>query len=192
MNDLNEQFGHIYDKYIEKIYRFVYLKVNSQEIAEDITSNVFLRGWEAYKTKSEIRLNSTELQRAKLSGSNPKSETKLEIQNIGAFLYQIARNAVVDYYREKGRTKVVSTEVSPQMAQPGKDLQEKAIINADFAVVKSAIHGLKKDYQDIIIWHYVDDIPVPEIAKTLNKPAGTVRVMLHRGLKELKKIIEES
>ena len=167
MNDLNEQFGHIYDQYIDKIYRFVYLKVNSQEIAEDITSKVFLKGWETYKTN-------------------------LEIQNVGAFLYQIARNAVIDHYREKGRTKVVSTEVSSQIAQPGKDLQEKAIISADFADVKAAIQGLKKDYQDIIIWHYVDDMPVPEIAKTLNKPAGTIRVMLHRGLKDLKKLIKES
>ena len=168
VNDLNEQFGHIYDQYIEKIYRFVYLKVNSQEIAEDITSKVFLKGWEAYQTRAE------------------------NIKNPNAFLYQIARNSVIDYYREKGRTKVVSTEVSPQMVQPGKNLQEKAIINADFEAVKSAIQGLKKDYQDIIIWHYVDDISVAEIAKTLNKPAGTVRVMLHRGLKDLKNIIQKS
>ena len=178
MNDLNEQFGHIYDQYIEKIYRFVYLKVNSQETAEDITSKVFLKGWEAYKTKFEIR--------------NSKFEKNLEIQNVGAFLYRIAQNAVIDHYREKGRTKVVSTEVSPQIAQPGKDLQEKAIIAADFAVVKTAIKNLKHDYQDIIIFHYIEDMTVPEIAKTMNKPAGTIRVMLHRGLKDLKKIIEEA
>ncbi len=178
MNDLNEQFGHIYDQYIDRIYRFVYLKVNSRETAEDITSKVFLKGWEAYKKKFEIR--------------NLKFEKNLEIQNVGAFLYQIARNAVIDHYREKGRTKVVSTEVSPQMAQPGKDLQEKAIIAADFAAVKSAIQGLKKDYQDIILLHYVEDMPVSEIAENLGKPAGTVRVMLHRGLKELKNIIQKS
>jgi len=168
MSNLNEQFGDIYDQYIEKIYRFVYLKVDSQETAEDITSKVFLKGWEAYQVGAE------------------------NIKNPSAFLYQIARNSVIDYYREKGRTKVVSTEVYPQIVQPGKDLQEKAIISADFAAVKSAIQGLKKDYQDIILLHYVDDVPVAEIAKTLNKPAGTVRVMLHRGLKDLKKIIEEA
>ena len=58
MDSLQEQFGLIYDQYIDKIYRFVYLKVNSEEHAEDITSKVFTRGWEAYK---ETR--------------NPKSET---------------------------------------------------------------------------------------------------------------------
>jgi RNA polymerase sigma-70 factor (ECF subfamily) len=41
MSDVAEQFGEIYDQYIEKIYRFVYLKVNSQEVAEDITSKCF-------------------------------------------------------------------------------------------------------------------------------------------------------
>ena len=66
MDKNKEKFGSIYDQYIEKIYRFVYLKVNSQEIAEDISSKVFLRGWESYQKNSEIK-------------------------NIGAFLYQIAR-----------------------------------------------------------------------------------------------------
>ncbi|MBI2050008.1 MAG: RNA polymerase subunit sigma-24, partial [Candidatus Staskawiczbacteria bacterium] len=48
MNNNEAQFSEIYDQYIDKIYRFVYFKVNSQEIAEDITSKVFLKGWEAY------------------------------------------------------------------------------------------------------------------------------------------------
>ena len=76
MDSLNEQFGQIYDQYIDKIYRFVYLKVDGQETAQDVTSKVFIKGWESYQK----------------SGSN--------IKNPGAFLYQIARNAVVDHYRE--------------------------------------------------------------------------------------------
>ena len=53
MNSPKEQFSQIYDQYIEKIYRFVYLKVNSQEIAEDLTSKVFLKGWEAYQNQGD-------------------------------------------------------------------------------------------------------------------------------------------
>lgn len=174
MNNLNEQFGEIYDQYIDKIYRFVYLKVSSQEIAEDITSKVFLRGWEAYKAKFETQ------------------NSKFEIKNMGAFLYQIARNAVVDHYREKGRSKVVSIDVSPQMADPGTSAHDKAILNADMGIIRIAIQKLKKEHQDIIIWHYLDDMPIANIAELLDKPAGTVRVMLHRGLKDLKDIIKES
>ena len=166
-DSLNEQFSRIYDQYIDKIYRFVYLKVNSQEIAEDITSKVFLKGFEAY-------------------------QAKFEIKNVGAFLYQIARNAVVDHYRAQGRAKTVSIDASPEIADSGTNAQDKAILRADMAVIKKGIQKLKKEHQDIIIWHYLEDMPISDIAKLLDKPAGTVRVMLHRGLKDLKDIIQES
>jgi len=168
MDSLNEQFSHIYDQYIEKIYRFVYLKVNSQETAEDITSKVFMRGWESYQKKAD------------------------EIKNPSAFLYQIARNAVVDYYRERGRTNIVSSEVLPEITDHGEDIQNKAILNADISIVKTAIQKLEKEHQDIIIWHYLEDMPISHIAELLGRPAGTIRVMLHRGLKELKGMIQEN
>ncbi len=167
MLDPKEQFSQIYDQYIDKIYRFVYLKVNSQETAEDITSKVFLRGWESFQKNRD------------------------SIENPSAFLYQIARNAVIDFYREKGRTNMVSTEYVVEIKDPGANLQEKAILSSDVELVKSAMQNLKKDYQDVIIWHYLDGLNVAEIAGILEKPEGTVRVMLHRGLKELKKIIQE-
>jgi RNA polymerase sigma-70 factor (ECF subfamily) len=168
MDSLNEQFGHIYDQYIDKIYRFVYLKVNSQEIAEDVTSKVFLKGWEAFQKDNS------------------------NIKNPGAFLYQIARNAVIDHYREKGRSKVVSIESGAQVADPETSAHDKAVLNADIGVVKLAIQKLKKEHQDIIIWHYLEDMPIDDIADLLDKPAGTIRVMLHRGLNDLKDIIQES
>ena len=114
MNNSNDKFGQIYDEYIEKIYRFVYLKVNSEDLAEDITSKVFLSGWEAYQ-------------------KNP------EIGNIGAFLYKIARNNVIDYYREKDRTKVVPADFADQVVDTKVNLHEKAILSADTELVKSAI-----------------------------------------------------
>jgi RNA polymerase sigma-70 factor (ECF subfamily) len=167
-NSLNEQFSSIYDQYIDKIYRFVYLKVSSQEIAEDITSKVFIRGWEAFQGPEQA------------------------IKNPGAFLYQIARNAVVDHYRDKGRAKEVSVDASPEIADPGTSAQDRAVLSADISIIKKAIEKLEKEHQDILIWHYLEDMPIANIAKLLDRPAGTVRVMLHRGLKELKGIIQES
>ena len=163
VDNKKEQFSQIYDQYIEKIYRFVYIKVNSEEIAQDITSKVFLKGWESFD----------------------------QIQNTGAFLYQIARNAVIDYYREKAKNQVISAELVPQILDKKSDLYQKAILSSDIQLVKSAIQSLKQDYQDIIIWHYLDDMPITNIAQLIDKPAGTVRVMLHRGLKDLKDIIKE-
>ena len=165
---LNEQFEEIYDQNIDKIYRFVYLKVDSRETAEDISSKVFVKGWEAFQAQSS------------------------NIKNPSAFLYQIARNVVIDYYRDKGRTKTVSVDSGLEITDPGLDAHNRAILNADVNTIKEAITKLKKEHQDIIIWHYLDDMPIADIAELLGKPAGTIRVAMHRGLKELRGLIQES
>lgn len=164
MDNPKEQFSLIYEQYIEKIYRFVYLKVNSQEIAEDITSKVFLKGWQSYQKSQEI-------------------------QNPGAFLYQIARNAVVDHYREKGRTKMVSMDSIAQLPDPGADIHQRAVFNADMSAIKSAIGNLKDEYQDVLIWYYLEDMSTEQISQLVQKPPGTIRVMIHRGLEALKREI---
>lgn len=171
MDSLQEQFSLIYDQYIEKIYRFVYLKVNSEEHAQDITSKVFTKGWEAFK-----------------NAQNPNSK----IQNPGAFLYQIARNTVIDHYRERERHSVVSAELVNESKDLGKNALENAVLAGDAESVRKAIFGLKKEYQDALIWRYLEDMPIEEIAVLLGKTEGSVRVMLHRGLKELKGLIQEN
>ena len=168
MDSISEQFERIYDQYIDKIYRFVYLKVGSEDIAEDIVSKVFIKGWKSYQEQGQ------------------------EIKNPSAFLYQIARNSVVDYYRERGRTKTVSSDILPEIIDSDKNLQDRAIFTADLNLIKKSIQNLKKEHQDVIIWHYLEDMPIKEIALLVDKSEGAVRVMLHRGLKDLKDIIHES
>lgn len=168
MDNLREQFSLIYDQYIDKIYRFVYVKVNSQPVAEDITSKVFTKGWEAYQ-----------------KGQN--------IKNVGAFLYQIARNSVIDHYRQNDKAKLVSSDAVAEAIDPQLDVYEKAVFNADMETIKTAISGLKKDYQDVLIFHYLEDMPAEQIADIMGKPAGTVRVMIHRGLQSLKdQLVQEN
>src|SRR3989344_1815543 len=125
-----DQFGKIYDQYVNKIYRFVYLKVDIRETAEDITSKVFTSGWQSYQSDKEIK-------------------------NVNAFLYRIARNAVIDYYKEKDRTKTIPMSAMFEMADNKTNLSEKAMISAETEQVKSAIKNLKKDYQDALILHYL-------------------------------------
>jgi len=162
MDDKQKIFSQIYDQYINKIYRFIYLKVSSQEKAQDLCSETFLRGWRAFK------------------------ENKNKIDNPQAFLYRIARNLVIDHYREKGRTEVVSTDSVP-IIDPQANLEEDSLLESDLNDIRTALVGIKNEYQEIIIWHYIEDLSVPEIAQVLDKSEGAVRVMLHRALKSLKK-----
>lgn len=165
MDNYQKIYSQLYDQHIDKIYRFIFLRVNSQEVAEDLASETFLRGWRVFKNKEK------------------------EIQNPSAFLYQIARNLVTDFYREKGKVQVISAESTP-IDDPDNNLEEKAMLRSDLNTVKQAIGNLKENYQNVVIWHYLDDLPVLEIAKIMDKPEGTVRVMLHRALKALRNELE--
>ena len=167
MDNTQKVFSQIYDQCIDKIYRFIFLKVNSQEVAEDLTSETFLRGWRSFKNGSQ------------------------EINNPNAFLYQIARNLVVDFYREKGKNPIISAE-NVLITDPKVNLEETALFNSDAATVRRAIAGLKEDYQNIIILHYLNDLSCSEISKIVDKPEGTIRVNLHRALKALKKEVREA
>jgi len=159
MANQKKEFGEIYDKYIEKIYRFVFVKVSSQDIAQDICSETFLKGWESFKTQ--------------------------KIDNPQAFLYRIARNLVIDYYREKGRTKIVSAEYS-SIPDPRAGFEEKIALDSDLEQVKKALSKLSDDYQNVVVLRYLEDLPIPEIAKALDKTEDATRVTLHRALKALK------
>lgn len=167
MANLRKTFSKIYDQYIDKIYRFIFLKVSSQEIAQDLTSETFLRGWEAFK-KSQ----------------NPMANNQ-KIENIQAFLYKIARNLVTDHYREKGKTQVISAEYV-SIIDPRQNLEEKVMARSDLEAIRRALVDLKDDYQTVIIWHYLDDLSISEIAKIMGKSEEATRVQLHRALKVLK------
>src|SRR5262245_47014730 len=133
MSSPSEQFSLIYDQYIEKIYRFVYVKIGSREATEDITSRVFTKGWEYYQKDQKI-------------------------ENIGALLYQIARTSVVDHYRHADRTKTVSTDHIAQLSDGKSDIHEQVILAADIEALRVALGNVQKDYQDVLILHYLEDM----------------------------------
>jgi len=167
MDKTKQEFSAIYDKYIDKIYRFVFLKVSSQEVAEDLTSDTFLRGWESYKSNKD------------------------KVQNYQSFLYKIANNLVIDYYRFKGKVKIVSTE-DRKIADPKANIEKKATLSSDMDNIKIVLADMSEDYQNVIIWHYLDGIPINDIAQIMDKSEEATRVLLHRALKTLRTTIKEA
>ena len=164
MANLRKIFSKIYDRYIDKIYRFIFFKVNSQEIAQDLTSETFLKTWETYKNGNQ------------------------EIENIQAYLYKTARNLVIDFYREKGKVQIVSAD-NAFIADPAPNLEEKARLSSDIEQIRQVLTNLKDDYQNVIIWYYLDDLPISEVAKLLDRSEEATRVLLHRALNSLRQKI---
>ena len=157
-------FSKIYDKNINSIYRFVFFKVNSEEVAQDLCSETFLRAWKSYQEKGD------------------------SIKNLRAFLYQIARNLIIDHYREKDRTQFISSESVP-LLDPSPGPEESALLRSDFETVKTELSNLRDNYQSVIILRYVEGLTMPELAKAMKRSEGTTRVLLHRAMSALKQRI---
>jgi len=161
MADYKKKFNKLYEEYVERIYRFVYIKVSSKETAEDLTSQTFIKSWQAMERGTEIE--------------NPK-----------AFIYQIARNLVIDFYREKAKNPVISEQILSLAPDHSTNIEKQVQISADLDNTMKLLAKLKPEYQDIVVWHYLDDMPVKEIAQILQKDENNVRVTLHRALNSLK------
>jgi len=159
-----EAFGEIYDLYVSKIYRFIYFKVSSIEEAEDLTSEVFLRTWQ-YLNEGR------------------------EIESLNAFLYKIARNIVVDFYREKAKREILKEEFF-EKERERKDELKGLQISLDLKDIEIGLRELKDEYREVIILRFIEELSINEIAQILEKSKGAVRVLIFRALETLKKVLE--
>lgn len=165
-----EEFSKFYDDNIDKVFRFTYLRVDSAETAQDLTSQVFFRFWQE-------------------TSRSPK-----KIKNPVAFLYRMARNKIIDFYRQK-KKKPLSLDKVQEIADfqvAHTTFRQKIELNWEMEKVKRSLQSLPPLYADIIIWRHLDGLSYKEIAEILKKKEGAVRVLLHRALKELKERLSSS
>ncbi len=163
-----EAFGQLYDFYAPRIFRFIRLKVGSQTLAEDLSSESFLRIWEYLQ----------------------RGEREIE-ESFQALLYKIARNLIIDYYKRKSSQEILMDDDFKEFLE-GQLIIDDTRLNEDTEAVHRALVNIKEEYQDVIIWYYVDELSVPQIAKIMDKSQGAIRVLIHRGLKALKEHLEET
>ncbi len=159
-------FGLLYDKYQPRLYRFIYLKVSHREEAEDLTHQVFLNAWQNIQHFHDQGLP------------------------ISSWLYHIARNKVIDYYRTRKYTANID-EVSEELFQDEHDPASQTHKKMLLEQITAVLHELTQDQQDIIIMRFVEELTNKEIARIMDKHIGTVRVLQHRALKHLQKHIKD-
>ncbi|MBF8280830.1 MAG: RNA polymerase ECF-type sigma factor, RNA polymerase sigma-70 factor, ECF subfamily [Candidatus Magasanikbacteria bacterium] len=159
-----EAYGEFYDRYVSRIYRFIYFKVSSAPEAEDLTSEVFLKTWQYLQDHTDVR-------------------------NLVALTYRVARNVVIDFYRQRKDNasfeEVIETEDVSDLGALVKNLEQKQ----DSQKVLAAVRRLKSEYRDIILFRYVDGLSMDEISAILEKSKVGSRVLLHRAMKTLRQLI---
>jgi RNA polymerase sigma-70 factor, ECF subfamily len=157
-------FGALYDRYVEAVYRYVFYRVRNDADAEDLVSDVFMRALRAI----------------------PRYEPRVAFL---AWLYRIARNAVIDRAR-RSRTQISFEDA---LAHPGADniVEPDATILAlsDKEAVRAALAKLTPLQQEVIVLRFVEGYSTLEIAKFVGKREGTVRGIQFRALEALRTLI---
>jgi len=157
-------FSQIYEQNIEKIYRFVFFKTNSEPLAQDLTAEGFSRLW------------------AQISKG-------VEIKNPSGFLYKTVRNLLVDYYRSK-KKKPINLDEMDFVEDEGLNIEDAIYKNDELNKVKVALTSLNDSYRQVISLYYIEQESISDVAKSLGKSEAATRVLLHRGIKKLKKHLE--
>jgi RNA polymerase sigma-70 factor (ECF subfamily) len=158
-------FGLLYDHYQPAIYRFVVVKVGRREDAEDITHHVFMNAWQNVR------------------------QYRHRGYPFSSWLYRIARNQVIDYYRARKESLSLESIEIDQLGLSSSSSQADLSLKLDIEKAMGAIHKLKQEYQDVIIFRFVEELSLRETAQAMKKTEGAVKLMQHRAMKELKKML---
>lgn len=155
-------FGEIYDQFFPKIYRFIFYRVSHKEVAEDLAEEVFIKA------------------HAKLASL--KNEKTFE-----GWLYRIARNEVIDYYRQK------KSDISLEEIELGYDsnIVDEINVSADQKLLLELIAKLPKEQHTVIKLKFLEELDNQTIAQILSKSEGAIRVIQHRAIIKLQEFFKQ-
>ncbi|GAI42433.1 unnamed protein product [marine sediment metagenome] len=157
-----EAFAQLYEEHFDKIYRYVTLKIGNETEAEDMTQQVFLNALQSI------------------------SSFKWKGIPFSAWLFRIAHNQVVDYWRSKKRTTVpldeslVSNDNNPQLLTEQKLDIEQLIL---------ATKQLTELQRDVISLRFAGELSIAQVAKAMGKSQGAVKALQHSAIVALRKTL---
>ncbi|MFA5075945.1 MAG: RNA polymerase sigma factor [Patescibacteria group bacterium] len=155
------KFAQLYDQYIKKIYNFVYYKTNHPQTAEDLVSQTFIK---ALENITKFKLGSQ--------------------SSFSAWLYRIAQNTVIDYYRTKKADANINDYYDLASTE---DTQLNAITSEQKAKVQTYLQKLNPEQRQIVIMRLWDELSYQEIASLTQKSEASCRMTFCRAIGQLKK-----
>ena len=164
IESLKHEFHEAYELHADSLFRFSYFKLSDREKAKDIVQDTFVRYWEYIAADGKV-------------------------ENVKAFLYRIANNAIIDIYRKK---KEISLDILEdegfEPSDPESHHEMSRSIDSKSAL--QLVNSLEEKDRWIIVMRYVEGLSVKEIAEVLDERENTISVKIHRALKELQRMFE--
>lgn len=161
-------FGALFDKYYDNIYNYVFHRVGNSDIADDITSDTFHKSLEKLWTFRWMKLP------------------------FSAWLYRIATNEVNGFYRkQKSNPRSELNEEVLNQTWIFNEQENKLSQENLFEQLRKGIENLNTKYQTVIVLRYFQEMTIKDICDITGKAEGTVKSLIHRGLKLLENEIDE-
>jgi RNA polymerase sigma-70 factor (ECF subfamily) len=160
-----EAFGKLYDTYVDSIYRFIFYRVSDRALAEDFTSETFLRALR--------RIGSINYQG----------------RDIGAWFMTIARNIVFDHVKSaRFRLELTTADVlDGDESEPSTELT--VLTNLTNARLLEAVNSLGDEQKECIVLRFLTGMSVAETAQVMGKNDGAIKALQHRAVKRLAGIL---
>jgi len=162
---LKAGFLRAYDTYADDIYRFCAMKVSNRELAEDLTQEVFMRYWQTVRDGEKLK-------------------------NDRAYLYTLARNLIIDWYRKKKESSLDA--LTEQGIDFGTEDHKKIEQSAEVKEVLAVIGQLDDDARDALLLRFVEGFTPKEIAAISGESANAVSVRINRAIKKVQALIHAS
>ncbi|SEG29247.1 RNA polymerase sigma-70 factor, ECF subfamily [Thermomonospora echinospora] len=165
-----DAFGALYDHYVELVYRYVYYRVGSHPLAEDLTSETFLRA----------------LRRI--------GDFSWQGKDFGAWLVTIARNLVADHFKSsRFRLEVCTAELlEPEGAGPDRSAEdpERRVLEAmTNRALLAAIRRLNSEQQECVVLRFLHGLSVAETALIMGKKTGAIKALQYRAVRSLGRML---
>jgi RNA polymerase sigma-70 factor (ECF subfamily) len=161
-----DAFGELYERYADSLFRFVYSQTLDRMDAEDITAEVFMRAWHSISRYRERGFS------------------------FSAYLFRIARNVLIDMRRKRKPLSFVSDDEVVNL--PDVDnLEPSALVATKMQhneLVK-ILDQLREDYRTVLVLRFLNELSPEETSQVMGKSVGAVRVLQHRALAALRKVI---
>ncbi|TDQ05598.1 sigma-70 family RNA polymerase sigma factor [Labedaea rhizosphaerae] len=161
-------FASLYDRYVDVVFRYVLFRVGDRELAEDVTSETFLRALRRIGTVT------------------------YQGRDVGAWFVTIARNLVLDHVKSsRFRLEVVAADVADDTKQVQAGPEQQVLSNATRATLLACIDQLGDDQRECIVLRFLQGLSVAETAKIMNRNDGAVKALQHRAVRRLAQLLPE-
>ena len=157
-----EAFGVLYERYVSRIYSYIYYRTGNQHDAEDLTARVFFRAMRHVENYKDRGLP------------------------LSAWLYRIAHNLVANWHRDNSRKKEIPLDEIILVRHSGELPEAVLIENEEKENLLGVIHRLPADRQQLIILKFVEHLSNAEIGQVMGRSEGAVKSLYHRTLLSLR------